>query len=319
MASLQIVEFHGKTNRISLSSWGARICDWNVLDPVGNTWRKICKGNGRVAPTQDAYRHCVMFPWVNRVRPPDWTLSENGKPDVRVKVEPFPGNLHGLLVDAIFEVTESTPSTVMFETTLSTSAQYPVPLRCYVMYRLEMVETPNGSVAEEALSVQIIAKNLGERRAYVTTGLHPYFLNPYADNETGGGLVDHMAFFCAAEKEVEVDEQLLPRGLHKVKTEHAFHLPEGRLIGQTKFDNGFVVKKGSPIIASLRIRNFQLHILAGQNSEYVQVYIPGDRHEIAIEPQSGGADAYHHHQYGLALVDPAQEWRFSTVMYALFA
>jgi galactose mutarotase-like enzyme len=43
----------------------------------------------------------------------------------------------------------------------------------------------------------------------------------------------------------------------------------------------------------------------------MQIYIPPHREEIAMEPQSGGADAYRFHQYGLQRLKPGESFNYA--------
>lgn len=292
----KIVELKGENNRWTFSSLGARLVDWEARD--GDLWRPICRGDGQSPPSRDRYHGCVMFPWVNRIGGDHWSLEGHVVP---VDTSGELTHLHGRLYDATWEVIEQTAGKVAFRALLAPGEFYPRPMECVVGY--EVTRTKGA----EALQVEIVSKNLSTEWgevAYVTTGVHPYFLNPF------GGKIDEASLMVAAAWEFAVDDRLIPTGLIEVTEEHDFR--SSRVIGAAQFDNGFVAAPGASPMVRLNVRNFELTIDPVENCRYVQVYIPPDRSEIAIEPQSGGADAFRHHEYGLRRLDPGESFRFAT-------
>ena len=298
----RIITLEGRNNRWALASLGGRLVSWEARD--GAIWRKICRGDAAKKPSEDAHRASVMFPWVNRIGGDHWMLEGQRVP-VNKRAER--GHLHGLVFDAEFEIGEASASAAEFYIRLEPCEFYPRAAECSVRY--EIAQAPGGV---EAISVVIRSKNVsGTGAAYITTGIHPYFLNPF------GGPADEMELQCAAEKEFAVDADLIPTGLGPVTPEHDFRAP--RKIGATLFDSGFVLTPGAAPSASLRIKNFTLRIDAGENCGYAQVYIPPHREEIAIEPQSGGADAFRIPEYGLRVLKPGESFRTAMRLSASFA
>eukprot|EP00741_Cyanophora_paradoxa_P020185 tig00000219_g19484.t1 len=313
IAEMTVLEIHGAANRFVLSSVGARVATWTCFDRATSTWRTVCKGDASKAPTQDGYRFAVMFPWVNRIGGASWKLEDPHKGPVEVPVEPFPANLHGLLADAVFQIVDSSPSSATFRTRMAAHRLYPLPLECTVKYSIVQASIPGAASAasRESLCVEVHARNLADRAAYLTTGVHPYFVNPF------GGRVDDMSLRIAAANEVAVDGNLIPTGgFVAVPPERSF--PVARPLAGAKFDNGYPLVKGSSPAASLTFRNFELHVLPGHNCDTVQVYTPGDREEIAIEPQAGGADAFRDPKHGRVLLAPGQPFTFSCTLSAAF-
>jgi len=296
-------ELIGKTNRWTISASGARMVNWEAHDVSGgNLWRKVCRGDAAKKASQDNYHAGVMFPWVNRIGGKEWSFEGVHVP---VNLSGPLTHLHGLVGDADWEVVSQTETAASYKVVLEPSEWYPRKVGAEISY---IVGSANG---HESLDVQIISTNLDDKNiAYVTTGIHPYFLNPF------GGKVDEMELMAAANKEFSVDDRLIPTGLTAVTAEHDFTTP--RAIGATTFDSGFVLDRKAAPAASLKIKNFRFEIHPGKSCGYAQIYIPPHREEIAIEPQTGGADAFRFHKYGLRRLEPGKSFTYSVQLAAWF-
>lgn len=291
----KIIELKGEKNRWSFSTLGGRMVSWEGLD--GATWRKVCRGDGQKKSSDDHHHASVMFPWVNRIGGISWSLEGERVPVDTVRPR---GHLHGLVFDSEFTVKDAGATKLALQSRVEPGEFYPRAVECVVTYSIVQKQ------GVEALDVSIISKNVspGDQVAYVTTGIHPYFLNPF------GGKVDEMELICAAKKEFAVDEELIPTGLTPVTAVHDFG--KSRPIGATLFDSGFELDAAQSPVAELKSRNFSLAVHAGENCRYMQIFVPAHREEIALEPQSGGADAFRVPEYGLRRLKPGES--FTTAM-----
>ncbi|MBI1785119.1 hypothetical protein HYR69_08230, partial [Candidatus Sumerlaeota bacterium] len=257
----------------------------------------------RQKTSEDNYHAGVMFPWVNRIGGDKWSCE--GVP-VPVNLSGPLTHLHGLVGDLDWEIQEVSKEKVAYHVVLEAQKFYPRRLDAVVTYAIVSIAN------KEALEVKIAGRNLESAEvAYITTGIHPYFLNPF------GGKVDEMELFCAAAKEFSVDERLIPTGIIEVTPEHDFR--KSRPIGATQFDSGFIIQKDANPAAEIKIKNFRLTITPIANCGYAQIYIPPHREEIAIEPQSGGADAFRFHQFGLARLKPGEGFAYTSRLTAVFS
>ena len=295
----EIIQLEGNANRWSFSSLGGRIVGWEGLD--GEVWRAICRGDGQKKPSEDSHRACIMFPWVNRIGGDHWLLEGERVPIDTTRER---GNLHGRVVDAEWDVAEGDATKVVFHYRLEASEYYPTASECTVTYAIGELDEA------ESLDISIVSKNLSNRVSYVTTGFHPYFLNPW------GGKVDEMELFVDALQEYEVDEELIPTGL--IDVTDRFDFRRSRLIGDTSLDNGFTLQPEVRPVATLRYKNFRLAIQPGEFCGTMQVYIPAHREEIALEPQSGGADAFRWNRFGLRRLFPNESFKYSVQFSATF-
>ncbi len=297
-------------NRWTFTSSGARMVSWECLDEAGGgVWRKICRGDAAKKTSEDNYRAGVMFPWVNRIGGKFWSCESEHVP---VDLSGPLTHLHGLVGDVEWEVVSESPTKVEYRVVLEPSKFYPRRVSATVTYSVSEIDFKVASgLKHEALAVQIVGTNLEkEKIAYLTTGIHPYFLNPF------GGTVNEMELFCAAANEFSVDERLIPTGVAAVTPEHDFKV--ARKIGATNFDSGFILEPLAKPAAGLSHKNFRLLIVPDENCGFAQIYIPPHREEIAIEPQSGGADAFRFHQYGLKRLKPGEKFTYSSRISASF-
>lgn len=295
------IELIGKKNRWSLSSWGGRLCGWEARD--GGVWRKVCKGDPQLKPSADAFRAAVMFPWVNRIGGEEWSCEGQRTPLDRSG--PLT-HLHGVAFDAQWEVVEQTPTKASFRCVVEPQKFYPRQVEATATYAIGM------AAKVESLDVSIVSKNLENSEiAYVTTGIHPYYVNPF------GGKVDEMELYCAQELEFAVDDKLIPTRLGDIAKGHDFRA--SAKLGERFMDYGFMLKSGFSPAATLKAKNFALNVHPVENCGYMQIYIPPHREEIALEPQSGGADAFRFHQFGLRRLKPGGSFRFACQISAQFS
>lgn len=300
----ELIEIVGKKNRWTFGSVGGRLVEWWGLD--GAEWRRICAGDSALPASRDAHRGAVMFPWVNRIGGDHWSLD--GEP-VPLDLSGPLTHLHGQVADAEFEVRERGVDRVVFAFTLEPGEFYPRRVEAVVSYLA--LSDGEGDGGGESLEISIEAINLEtERHAYVTTGTHPYFLNPF------GGTINEMTLECAQAEEFAVDERYIPTGLVGVKREHDFR--RAREIGDAVMDWGFVLESGADPAARLSVKNFELTIHPVENCGYMQIYIPPHRREIALEPQSGGADAFRVPEYGLKRLAPGGRFEHRVMLTARF-
>lgn len=290
----------GKKNRWEFSALGARMVGWEGLD--GDQWRRICRGDGARPASEDAHRAAIMFPWVNRIGGDHWSLD--GEP-VPLDLSGPLTHLHGRVANARFKIVESAADRVVFRHVHEPEKFYPRRVEVTVTYL--MLSDEEG----EALEIAVEALNLEtDRTAYVTMGTHPYFLNPF------GGTIDEMTLEVAMTREFAVDERYIPTGLGKIQKDHDFRTP--RVIGDTFMDWGFQLESGADPAARLSVKNFVLKIHPVEYCAYMQIYIPPSREEIALEPQSGGADAFRVPQFGLKRLAPGERFEHRVMLAATF-
>lgn len=116
------------------------------------------------------YSGATLAPWPNRLAGGSWT-SEGVQYEGDCN-DPQGNALHGLVYDALFEVTSRSESAVTLTYVLGEQAIYPFRVRIDLAYVLHS----NG------LSCTVTATNLADERAPIALGVHPYF--PYDADTT---------------------------------------------------------------------------------------------------------------------------------------
>ncbi len=180
--------------------------------------------------------------------------------------------IHGLVLDSEFEVEDLEVDRVSLKGALRHPG-YPSELLLRVTYELGGLLMASAAVT-----------NVGERRAPLVVGWHPYFL-------VKGGWA------------------IRPSG-QALRCESVDRIPTGRLVPHSfgpdgSYDDCFYVESGEVELdtgeGSILVR--------GSGMRFFQVYtgVPG---AVAVEPMSGAPDAYHN-GLGLTVIGPGETREFS--------
>jgi aldose 1-epimerase len=205
--------------------------------------------------------------------------------------------LHGLLYDRPFEVIEEIVHVDHAELELkysytATDPGYPFPYDCFIRYRLEENNT---------LLVTTAIHNRWNGPIPVADGWHPYF--------TLGGKVDDLTLQLHASGMLEYDAALIPTG----RTIPDSTWNEGKRIGDTRLDNGYVLDFSRPQpLCTLSDPSTGISVSFHPESSYpyLQLYIPDHRKSIAIENLSAAPDAFNN-GIGLTVIEPDHTRTFS--------
>lgn len=175
---------------------------------------------GREHPDLFAYRGALLAPWPNRVTDGVWTWR--GK-QLHLPLNDPTGvdaALHGLVVDAEFEVVEQSASAVALVHHLAPTPGYPFRLRLEVVYAL----------GNSGLACSLTAVNVGDEDAPVGLGVHPYLAAP--------DLVDDLVLDLPARTALVTDEQW--REVTRVPVEDVgLDFRTGRRLGAQEVDASF--------------------------------------------------------------------------------
>jgi aldose 1-epimerase len=144
---------------------------------------ELIAGHG-ARPGQDGHRGALLAPWPNRLHLGRW--SWRGV-DLELPINKGDSAIHGLIAQARFEVTTSTPNSVELAHDLQPSPGYPFPLRIVARYAL----------VEGGVVCALEAQNTGTDDAPVGLGVHPYLAAP--------GLVDDLRLELAGVTKVTMD------------------------------------------------------------------------------------------------------------------
>ena len=209
--------------------------------------------------------------------------------------------LHGLLYDVPFTITkdwvkEEECGVEMVYDYQGDIKGFPFPYNCIVRYTLK---------PDNLLTISTVIKNPVDSTSSIpmTDGWHPYF--------SLGRKVDDWWLKIASDQMLEYDASLIPTG--KLITNKDFH--EGRLIGNTKLDNGFLLKPGASPFCVLKnpANNISIEFISAVNYPYLQLYTPDHRKSIAIENLSSAPDAFNNGM-GLLILKPGEGINFEVVI-----
>jgi aldose 1-epimerase len=227
--------------------------------------------------TAKGFKSSKLSPFVCRMRKGSYHFGES---DYRIE-KFYLGEhaIHGLLYDAVFEVTateadENKAVVTMMHHYTGEDAGFPFHYDCMVTYTLEAAN-------KLTVSTEIINKSGGLMP--VQDGWHPYF--------TFGGSINDLQLEFQSKEMVEFDEGLLPTG-KLTKYEDFGSLTQ---LGDTFFDHCFTLNfaECQPLCVLRDVQQkIQLEIHPGQSYPYLQVYTPPHRQSIAIENLSGAPDGF---------------------------
>jgi aldose 1-epimerase len=227
--------------------------------------------------TAKGFKSSKLSPFVCRMRNGKYHFGEN-----EYVIEKFylgEHAIHGLLYDAVFEVTameadENKASVTVLNHYTGADAGYPFHYDCLVTYTLQAGNSLT-------LTTEVINKSRGLMP--VQDGWHPYF--------TFGGRINDLQLEFQSKEIVEFDEGLIPTG----KLIHYEDFGSLAQLGDKFFDHCFTLNfaECQPLcVLRDAHQKIQLEIYPGQSYPYLQVYTPPHRQSIAIENLSGAPDGF---------------------------
>lgn len=239
----------------------------------------------------------VLSPWPNRVEDGIWLLDgEKQQLDI---TEPLLHNaLHGLLVSTPYRVTEQTQDTISLAAPVFPQHGYPFQLHTTVRYEL----------LDDGLRVTHGFRNVGEGRAPVAVGTHPFF-------KIGGVATEDLVLTVNAATRFEVDARLNP--VREVPVEGTdYDLRHGRRVGDLNLDDAFGAVEMVDGTSTHRLTAPDgrfVELWQDESFGYVQVYtthsFPSEGGEvcaIAVEPMTAPPNAFNS-GLGVRWLEPNEE------------
>lgn len=204
--------------------------------------------------------------------------------------------IHGLLFDAVFQITkhestDSFASVTMEYQYLGSDDGFPFPYKMSVYWKLEI---------DNKLTVTTSIIHDNKASIPIADGWHPYF--------TLGSSIDDCYLQINSNQQFEFNQDLLPTG----KTNPDSRFLNGRQLKRIELDNAFELMKDSSVPACrLYNETISLSITPDESYPILQVYIPGHRNSIALENLSGAPDNFNN-GIGLVLLPPGEPRLFKT-------
>jgi aldose 1-epimerase len=228
----------------------------------------------------------VMAPWANRIDRGIWELNGE-KLQLEITDTELDNAVHGLVNQQLFDIKKQSDSEVNLETVILPSAGYPFEILVQVTYRL----------THAGLEVDYEAKNLSYSVAPFIIGGHPYL--QIGDTNTG-----ELEVKTSATRVVLADARKIPTETIAIAGTE-FDISHWTKVSECNFDNGFSVMGLSADGYAhhyLRAPNgLMLDVWQSKELKYAFIFTPSffynlmdekKRYAIAIEPQSGPANAF---------------------------
>jgi len=276
----------------TISSAGAALKRLNV---AGTDLITITTGH-ELNPYADGL---VMAPWANRIDGGKWTLDGQ---ELQLEInDPSMNNaIHGLVSQSIFEIANRTESSVTLSTLIHPTAGYPFNIEISVAFELT-----NGGIY-----VKHGAKNLSDAAAPFVVGAHPYL-------QISGTPTEQLEIKSSVRTVDLVNDRKIPIGKQDISGSE-FDITDWRELSTCDFDHGFSnLVRDSNGRAHHLLRSPSGEVLdIWQSAEMKYAFIftpnfytnnadPTPRTAIAIEPQTGPANAFNSKE-DLIWIEPNQ-------------
>ncbi|RRB02638.1 aldose 1-epimerase [Larkinella rosea] len=241
----------------------------------------------------EAHASALLFPFPSRIRHGIYAFQ--GEMFTLPLNEAHHDNaIHGFVAGKAFELMGQDVTDTQATLTLGyhhdgSYPGYPFPFTFRIRYTLSAT----------GFSVQYEVQNTGTRSAPVSFGWHPYFTL----NEEP---VDQLTIDLPAAKQILLDENLLPVG------EELFGQKGEIPLQNRKLDAAFLVEEnnGEGVTTVLRSAHQGLQLNVWQETgpkkfNYLVVYTPAGRDNIAIEPLTSNVNGLNNGQ-GLIILEPSE-------------
>ena len=234
------------------------------------------------------FKQSILFPFPNRLK--DGQYHFDGQSYQFPINEPEVNNqLHGMLFNAPFKVTETRESDLEASITLAHEYSgnlpyYPFAFVFEVTYRYYL----------SGFSVGFRLKNTGKKRLPFGIGWHPYF----QIDEVG---VKDYIFSAGELEEIELDRRTsIPTGKRKPLAHSVFPLNEHIL------DNAYELT-GEKTYVLKGPENLRILFRPSDSLSYLQLFTPDGGETIAIEPMTCNVNAFNN-QEGLLTLEPSDSY-----------
>ncbi|MCV6628771.1 MAG: aldose 1-epimerase [Flavobacteriaceae bacterium] len=228
-----------------------------------------------------SYRGAILFPYANRVANGNYVFQ--GKkyqlPITEIKAN---NALHGLVFNKTFELRQKLvhQNKALLQLAYSFNGNetgFPWKFDMILQYTLQ----------EHRLELEVKITNKDSSAFPFVLGWHPYFAVANLDNAV---------VRTETNADLHCDQKQIPTHCETMQR-LAFSLEQ-------EYDNGFV---WSATNLRLHTEEYELEFVANQ-SQYLQLYSPPNRSELAIEPMTGAANAFQN-QWGLKLLQPEEVFK----------
>jgi len=243
----------------------------------------------------------TLLPWPNRVAGGRWT-HDGQTLRLPVNDPEHDASLHGLLSSTVYRPGETTPTSVVFETTLSESQGYPFSLDIAIRYALE----------DEGLRVTHQVTNRSDRFAPFAAGAHPFL-------RAGHLSVSAMTLSSQVESYLVSDDNLIPVEEVHLRPGDPLNLSDGVALSKVSLDTAFRVSPSAEGITTRLSSPDGAITELWQDSSWgwVQVFLTdsfltpdGEVWALAVEPMTAPPNAFATGEDLISLA-PGEQWSAS--------
>ncbi|MEO1652772.1 MAG: aldose 1-epimerase, partial [Bacteroidota bacterium] len=272
--------------------WGGILNEWQVRTDQG--FANIIQGYADQEDWQSQftkeYRSAKLFPYPNRVEGGKYTFQgQVYQLDINF---PHEGNsIHGLIFDKSLSVLEEAHSSIYASLLLTFSYEgdqpgYPFPFKIKILYSYDV---------QNELRITTLIKNTGSHPLPYGDGWHPYIQVPHSINA------------CYLQFQPRALLRKGDNGLPNGKEEVFDYFQSFQLIDDFQLDDCFALPtdaENQSVILQDPHQNLEISIEMETGPglyNFVQIYTPGDRQSIAIEPVTSPPNAFNNPQACLVL------------------
>jgi aldose 1-epimerase len=237
----------------------------------------------------------TLAPWPNRVRDGLWEW-ENQRYELEI-TEPARHNaIHGLVTERIFDEVALTDDRVTLRCRIEDKQGYPFALDVEVEYRL----------SASGIIVVLTVTNLGESRAPVALGAHPYLC-------VGDAPIRSLTLRSPVAAELAVDQQMIPLSSRAIAPSSG--LPIGMSLAEAELDSAFRLSGEGPWTTQLIADDGgAVELWQERSMPWIQLFITdsfpginGVRSALAVEPMTAPPNAFVSGD-GVVAVEPGESW-----------
>jgi aldose 1-epimerase len=224
------------------------------------------------------FRGRILFPFNDRIR--DASYRYRGTTyRLKANCDEDGSAIHGLIYDKPFELLRTEEEERHAAAVLRYSIKknqfpgYPFAVNLTLTYRLE----------PSCFNLHFRIVNKDDCLIPLTFGWHPYF--------TFGAGIESAELQCPGSRYVAVDDDLYPTGSFPRTSGSQYDFNTFRRLKDTELDTGITALRSGTTV----LRQGDQHITIEQDTAqfpFVWLYTPEDRLSAAVEPVSGGTDAF---------------------------
>lgn len=212
-----------------------------------------------------------LLPWPNRIRDGHYVFDGV---DQQLPISEVDRNnaIHGLAGWVPWSLLEHTADSLTQSVRIMARPGWPGTLEAVLTHRL----------TDEGLDVEVTARNVGTSPLPFGYAAHPYLVLDAP--------IDEWTVNAPFTGWLEVDDRLLPVAMHPMDDEHT--LSADRPLGARRLDTAFTVR-GQDRWEITVSHGDRSHTLWGDAAlGWAQIYTPGARDALAVEPMTCGPDAF---------------------------